>query len=1513
MDTFSHEVRGWFLDMFEVPTEVQTRAWDTIAQGRNALVVAPTGSGKTFAAFLQAIDALMCEKAAARQWRRGVRVLYVSPLKALGADVERNLAEPLRDIAVRTGCDVGVDVGVRTGDTTAAERQRLNRRPPDILITTPESLYLMLTSQAREMFKDLQTVIVDEIHSLAGSKRGAHLSLSLERLDVFVGHPVQRVGLSATVEPREEVARFLGGVHAVEVIAADGRTDADIRICVPVQDMTAIPRFGDNQKVSIWPYLESAILDEVLRHTSTIVFVNSRGLCERLTAHLNDRYARRTEGARGKVLDAELAGPIRSDIGSTSELTGASAQIIAKAHHGSVAKEKRVQVERELKTGALRCVVATSSLELGIDMGEVDLVIQVAPPPSVSSGLQRIGRANHRVAGKSEGIMFPRVRTEVLDCAVVVEGMVAGHIERTHLINCPLDILAQQTVAEVSLCTEGLSADEWFQTVKRSACFTTLARSAFDAVIQMLSGVFATGEVAEFAPRIRVEGPSGLLMPLPRSQRLAVSAGGTIPDRGLFPVMLPEGDAARGRRRVGELDEEMVHESRVGDRIILGTSTWRIIEIGRDRVLVEPAPGQAARLPFWHGENVGRSFDAGMRRGAFVRQLVHEDADAVETRLIADGLDAFARDNLRALVEQQRQATGVLPDDHTVVIEQCADEQGDERIIIHATFGKRVCEPWALALATRVRAHYGFDPQAMAADDGIVLRIPEAHDAALDREAFLFDPDEIERIVCDTVGSTALFAARFRECAARALLVTPHQPGTRAPLWQQRIKGGQLLEAARRQGDFPLLAETARECLQDVYDLPSLRQMMQDVAEGSLQVHLVRTQTPSPFAAPLLFGYVAEHLYEGDLPHAEQRRALLSVDAGLLRELLGGDKTAEILDEVVVARVQAELQHEVPGYRMHGSEGAHELLRRLGPLSRCAVAARLAADASAVRALDGSDPLGAAADEAACSEEEAQRMLDALDAAHRAFRTRVGAAEVWVAAEDAARLNAVLGVRGPSWAPSAHAAADGDDLLDGLVARIVQTNVLSSASGIAESFGIGAALVEESLCRLAAQGRARRVSAPGDAAQLMWADPAVLRRVRARSLAAARKAVEPVSQEAYLRFLFDLQGIDVAFDTDSLDRLAEVIAQFEGVALPASLWESAVFPARVRAYQPALLDELLSEGEVIWVGGTDADGHRVVSFYPADSPLCPVRAPWYAGGEQAKIAEAAWQGGVSSDRFTFVRASCAGQHGQQTSAPPPAPRRAMSRRSARRYSELSAARRAARERVVARSAHDAAFAGTWWALKALPTNDTMRALEMVDSLLERFGIIARDIALGAGVPGGLSGIYPVLRSREDAGELLRGAFVEGLGPAQFALMDSIERIRSFADASDDATIVLDADDPANLFGAGLAWPDTGSAKRPVRRSGALVVFCDGQLVLYASAHARDLISFDADEALLVRAIRALADELRARLRRPGALRERIQVRTFDGQPVLDSPAAGMLEEAGFARNGLELRLYAQLS
>ncbi len=1672
---FSPAVRTWFAQALGEPTPIQQRAWEAIAGGKNALVIAPTGSGKTLAAFLYAIDRLMGEKAAAQQekprarWQKGVRVLYVSPLKALGADVQRNLEEPLRAIADLAAAMPDapavpqITVAQRTGDTTPDERRKIARNPPDILITTPESLYLMLTSQAREVLRTVETVVVDEVHAVAGTKRGAHLSLSLERLDDLLEVPAQRVGLSATVRPAEVVAHFLGGPHPVEVVSQEEPPALDLRVVVPVRDMTAVPPASGAPKPkpgsapiraawktdrslraamagplehptpdtrvgssSLWPAIEGAILDQVLSHRSTIVFVNSRGLCERLTGRLNELYAKRMGADVREPLANAGSGSqtMRSEIGSTTELVDSpsdSACIVAKAHHGSVSKERRLMVERELKAGELPCVVATSSLELGIDMGSIDLVIQVAPPPGVSSGLQRIGRANHQVGGRSQGLVYPRTRPEIIDAAAVAEGMREGRIEQTRPVANALDVLAQQTVAAVAMAPEGegLATDAWYATVRRSACYEELPRSAYDAVLAMLAGRFESGDLADYAPRLVWDEVAGVLKARPGSQRLAVTAAGTIPDCGLYPAVLPQGDGRGGRRRVGELDEEMVHESRVGDVIVLGAGTWRIQEIANDRVIVEPAPGRVARLPFWHGDAASRPFSEGRDRGALVRELceglraagdaagVAENPTGSESaraaagdptdrqvvsaalrdpwlpetraRLEHAGLDANARNNLAALLAAQKAATGVVPTDKTLVLERCKDEVGDWRIILHSPFGRRVHEPWALAVAQRIAREWSFDPQVSAADDGIIVRIPLTQEALPGPELFAFEAEEVEALVRGAIGSAALFSARFRECAARALLMTPAAPGKRAPLWQQRLKGGQLLEAARCEPGFPMLLEAARECLMDVFDLPSLRLVMDWIAAGTVRMVEATAAVPSPFAAPLVFGYVVEHLYEGDLPHAETRASLLSLDPALLGELLGSQDLASLLDASVCERVEAELQRTAPGFKAHGAEGIWDLLRQLGPLTYGEVAERL----------EGAP--GAAAEKPV--ESEARELLEGRAADRRAFETQLAGRTVWAAADDAPRLHAVLGVAVPGWVPAeAGGVADSgaSGLLDSLVARYARAHAVFFAADVAGALGVGEALVAESLGRLVADGRAMALG-PGAG----WVDAGVFRRLRALSLAEARQAVAPVGQDVFMRHVLDVQGLGAAAGPGGIDGVAEVLAQYEGVYLPIAQWESVVLPARVDDYGPAMLDELVAAGDVVWVAREGEGAALEVAFYPADSPFAPVRSseadgfddpaveePGHPGpgtpdaavalrrvlaregslafgqlagavlreagekpveldgrveaGESARavsrenpldeeavahLLEAfVRRGGATCDNLGLVRAGGV----RAASAPAPAPRpRVTSRRSGYR-ARMAQAREAAMERVGARYTASAALAGRWSLLEPAPVTPEEQALATVDSLLDRYGVVTGEIAKLAGVPGGLSALYPALRAMEDAGQILRGMFVEGMGPAQFATRATVDTLRSGVDgdaSGDGACAVLAADDPACLYGVALPWPaavDGGDApapvgsSRPKRMAGALVVLVGGAPALYAGANLKGLATFSADEGVLRRAVQGLVAYERARLRREGpsaAGRAKLVVETVNGRDALDAPLADLLLEAGFVRLPNGLRLY----
>ena len=1289
LERFGPATQDWFRGAFAEPTPAQLGAWDAISHGRHALVVAPTGSGKTLSAFLWAIDRVFREKDAAPPAAAGkrapagrrraaetaspTRILYISPLKALGVDVERNLRSPLVGIgqsARRLGITVpGVTVGVRSGDTTSSDRRKLVTAPPDILITTPESLYLMLTSQAGETLKHVHTVIIDEVHAVAATKRGAHLAVSLERLDALLETPAQRIGLSATVRPIDEVARFLGGAAAVEIVAPRATKTFDLTVVVPVDDMLNPPPppgsaveasnanpsaeieaqtapdedwFGDGDGSprspspesteatgSLWPHVEEAIVDRILQHRSTIVFSNSRRLAERLTGRLNEIYAERFGlDVPDQAIPAAMRAPAAEAPGGAHAPSGGAAgeaqagisagadPVLAKAHHGSVSKEQRALVEEELKAGVLRCVVATSSLELGIDMGAVDLVIQVEAPPSAASGLQRIGRAGHQVGEISRAALFPKHRGDVLHTAIVTERMLAGQIEAISVPQNPLDILAQQTVAASALGP--VDVEGWFETVKRSAPFRTLPRSAYEATLDLLAGRFPSDEFAELRPRVVWDRDKGLLTGRPGAQRIAVTSGGTIPDRGLFGVFIA-GESQNAR--VGELDEEMVYESRVNDVFTLGTTSWRIVEITHDRVNVLPAYGQPGKLPFWHGDGLGRPAELGEALGRFSREVSAATPGKARERLREAGLDDNASVNLLAYLAEQREATGTLPTDTSLTVERGRDEVGDWRVILHSPYGMKVHGPWALAVNARIRERLGVEGSAVASDDGIIARVPDAAAEPPGAELFVFEPDELEQIVIDEVGGSALFASRFRECAARALLMPRMNPNRRSPLWQQRQRSAQLLEVARRYPTFPIILETLREVLQDVYDVPALLGIARSIGDRRIRLIETTTTSPSPYARDLLFGYVGAFMYEGDSPLAERRAAALSVDPALLSELLGKVEMRELLDPEIMAQFEREAQRLDPDRHARGVEGVADLLRMLGPLDAAEVALRL-------------EPASQATDR----EAEASAHLNELILTRRAIHVNIGGVARVAAIEDAGRLRDALGAALPVGIPNAFLEPIADPLGD-LVARFARTHAPFPTSAVAERLGVGIAVARLTLQRLEAQGRissgfflpaASTGPTLGGSDETEWCDAEVLRRLRMRSLAAIRGSVEPVSPEAFARFLPVWQHI--ARPLEGIDGVAAVIEQLAGVPIPASAWESLVLPSRVSDYTPGMLDELTATGEVIWSGHGALPGRDGwIALHPADSApltLQPSEEELVAGSLEERIVAALAGGGA---------------------------------------------------------------------------------------------------------------------------------------------------------------------------------------------------------------------------------------------------------------------------------------------
>ncbi|HEY8978318.1 MAG TPA: DEAD/DEAH box helicase, partial [Streptomyces sp.] len=1193
LDGFSPATRGWFTGAFSAPTEAQAGAWQAIREGSDVLVVAPTGSGKTLAAFLAALDGLASTPPPADPKKR-CRVLYVSPLKALAVDVERNLRSPLTGIrqeSVRLGLpEPEVKVGIRSGDTPPAERRALSTRPPDILITTPESLFLMLTSATRDALTGVETVILDEVHAVAGTKRGAHLALTLERLDELLPKPARRIGLSATVRPVDEIARYLAPRGKVEIAQPASAKEFDLSVVVPVEDLGELGGSpvddAKAERPSIWPHVEERIADLVQAHRSTIVFANSRRLAERLCNRLNEiAYERAT----GEPLDEHHA-PAEL-MGGSGAAQGAP-PVLARAHHGSVSKEQRALVEEDLKAGRLPAVVATSSLELGIDMGAVDLVVQVESPPSVASGLQRVGRAGHQVGAVSTGVVFPKYRGDLVQAAVVTERMRAGAIESLRVPANPLDVLAQQLVAMVSMDT--WQFDDLLAAVRRAAPFASLPESAFTATLDMLAGRYPSDAFAELRPRVVWDRVTGAITGRPGAQRLAVTSGGTIPDRGLFGVFLAGSDPKKGGGRVGELDEEMVYESRVGDVFTLGTSSWRIEDIRRDRVLVSPAPGVPGRLPFWKGDQLGRPLELGRAVGAFLREVGALSREDARLRLLAAGLDAWAADNVLSYLAEQRESCGHVPDDRTIVVERFRDELGDWRVVVHSPFGAQVHAPWALALGARLAERYGMDAQVMHADDGIVLRLPDADLLGLDlldREPLkagtewdadqapvgaqdvVFDKGEVDQVVTDQIGGSALFASRFRECAARALLLPRRNPGRRTPLWQQRQRAAQLLQVASEFGSFPIVLEAVRECLQDVFDVPGLVELMGDLESRKVRLVEVTTPEPSPFARSLLFGYVAQFLYEGDSPLAERRAAALSLDSRLLAELLGQAELRELLDAEVLAELERELRWLTDERRPKDAEGVADALRVLGPLTDAELAER------------GADP----------------RWAPGLAAARRAIRVRIAGVDHWAAIEDAGRLRDALGTALPVGVPEAFTEPVKDPLGD-LLARHARTHGPFTSAAAAARFGLGTAVTDGALHRLAASGRVVQGEFHPAGIGQEWCDATVLRRLRRRSLAALRQELEPVPPAALAQFLPQWQHVGKSHALRGTDGLVRAVEQLQGAAVPASALEKLVLPSRVRDYSPAMLDELTAAGEIVWAGAGALPGKDGwISLHLADT------------------------------------------------------------------------------------------------------------------------------------------------------------------------------------------------------------------------------------------------------------------------------------------------------------------------
>jgi ATP-dependent helicase Lhr and Lhr-like helicase len=1513
---FQPAVAEWFRDSFEAPTPPQAQGWPAIARGESTLILAPTGSGKTLTAFLWCVNRVMFEPVPPKE--RRCRVLYISPLKALAVDIERNLRAPLAGIANRAVARGDVfhqpAVAIRTGDTPAVERARFLREPADILITTPESLYLLLTSNARETLRSIDTVIVDEIHALVPTKRGAHLALSLERLECVRaglktdGKPglkagttgaLQRIGLSATQRPLDEVARFLGGadkargsglkahgrrktqsahiphpdaaVHdefagdsrrepayrPVTIVDTSEKKKLELRIEVPVEDMARIgqveeipsgPASQPAPRTSIWSAIHPRLLDLVQTHRSTLIFVNSRRIAERLASALN-----------------ELAG-----------------ETLVRSHHGSLARAQRIEVEDRLKEGLIRGLVATSSLELGIDMGAIDLVVQIEAPPSVASGMQRIGRAGHTIGAPSRGIIVPKFRGDLVACAAVTRAMHESHIESSRYPRNPLDVLAQQIVAMVG--TDDWDVDDLFTTIRCAAPFADLSRSVYEGVLDMLSGRYPSDDFADLRPRLTWDRLKNKVSAREGAKRVAIINGGTIPDRGLYGVFLI-GERGPGAR-VGELDEEMVFESRVGETFLLGASSWRIEEITHDRVLVSPAPGEPGKMPFWKADAAGRPLELGRAVGELVRTLRSLPAGAAIQRLVRHhDLDERAAENLMRYLADQAHAA-VVPDDRTIVIERCRDELGDWRICVLSPFGGRIHAPWAMAVVERARAETGLDVETMWTDDGFVVRFPETEDPP-DPSLMIPVSDEVESLVVRQLGATALFAAKFREAAARALLLPKRRPGGRSPLWQQRKRAADLLGVASRYGSFPMLLEAYRECLRDTFDMPALVGTLRKIESREIRTATIDSTMPSPFAAALLFGYVANYIYDGDAPLAERRAQALAIDQAQLRELLGEAELRELLDTDALAEVERQLQNLDAEHHARSVDGVHDLLLRLGDLTASEIDARAAIDAP--------------------------RAIDELVQSRRAITVNIAAQARVIPVEYAGRYRDALGVPLPVGLPESllspvpHATQD-------LARRFARTHGPFTTADFATRYGLGRATAEAMLKELAASGRLLEGEFRPGGSGREWIDPDILQTIRRRSLAKLRKEVEPVDPAVFGRLITSWQSI--ARPRPGLDALLDVIENLQGAPLPASIFESEILAARVQSYNPSDLDALTAAGEVTWCGLEplgDRDGRLALyltdhlqrlrrpavsadlasreqaivdhleasgaSFFGA---LHEAASGGYPGETVDALWDLVWKGVITNDTFHALRAF---------TRPP----------------EKRQRRRAARRSFRSRRVSPPAAEGRW---SLVPPPSKVSATEWsaatAQQLLSRYGVLTREVAAAEGITGGFSAVYDVLKAMEDAGRIRRGYFVAGVGATQFALPAALELMRSMREAPENPeTLVLSATDPANPYGTMLKWPivsevDGSGARGPTRTVGSQVVLVNGALAAYIPRGGRQLtVYLPEDEPARSLVGRALAGRLAQYARvdegQPGLL-----VADINGIPAADHPFAVFLADAGFS-------------
>ena len=1523
---FHPAVRDWFISSFDAPTRAQQQGWPAIARGDWTLIFAPTGSGKTLTAFLWALDRLMFRPRPAKEKR--CRVVYISPLKALAVDVERNLRAPLAGIAnlARSRGEEFLipEIAIRTGDTPQSERARFSRDPADILITTPESLYLMMTSNARDVLQGVETIIIDEIHALVPSKRGAHMALSLERLALRCDQPPQRIGLSATQRPLEEVAQFLGGAtvlrsdsltrtsgtgDAIAVVESPSRPAAEesdddnlsetrrladsstrprpvtivntgekkklvLRVEVPVEDMARLaelqihsgPASNAARSASIWPAMHPRLLELIRAHTSTLIFVNSRRLAERLAAAIN-----------------ELAG-----------------EQLVQAHHGSIARAQRTEIEDALKSGRLPALVATSSLELGIDMGAIDLVIQIEAPPSIASGMQRIGRASHQVGAESSGIIFPKFRGDLIACAAVAEAMHEGNIEPTRYPRNPLDVLAQQIVAMVAVDT--WSADELFDVVRSAAPFSGLARTSFDGVLDMLSGLYPSDEFAELRPRVTWDRVTNILTARQGAKHVAITSGGTIPDRGLYGVFLA-GTEKNQSARVGELDEEMVFELSPGETFLLGASTWKAEEITHDKVIVTPAPGQPGKMPFWKADAAERTVPFGEAIGKLVREIRASKREPAIQRLVAKhDLDRSAAENFLQYLADQEEATVAVPDDRTIVIERVTDELGDWRVCVLTPFGGKIHAPWAMAVTAKVRNELAIDVETMWSDDGFIVRFPET-DRPPSSDLVLPDPDEMEGLILRQLGASSMFAAKFREAAARALLLPRTRIRGRTPLWQQRKRAYDLLQVASRFGSFPIILETYREVLRDVFDVPALVELTKRIHRRDIRVHIADTAKPSPFAASVLFRYVANFLYDGDAPLAERRAQALSIDQSQLRELLGEPELRELLDPDALEQTELELQHLDEKRKARNADHLHDLFLRLGDLSMAEIEARFLGDTTA--------------EEAIATLKRERRVLEVTLQREKRF----------IAIEDASRYRDALGTPIPHGVADRYLQSVADPIGD-LVLRFARTHGPFTPQDVAHRYGLGVAVITQTLERFVERGRILEGEFRPGGTQREWCDNEVLRTIRRRSLAKLRKEAEPVDPPVLARLFSNWQN--VTRKRRGLDGLLEVVESLQGFPMAASIFESEILAARMVDYRPSDLDTLSAAGEIVWVGveplgerdgrialyltdhlpmlarvipsverGTPADGGAQLEPGTAHPPdrsldarddiagyLRSHGASFFTqmqadlGGFPKDLVDSlwdlVWQGAITNDTFHALRAFT------RKKAP-----RAVSGFRSRRVASPSTQGR--------------------WSLVPQPAgNDTQRANALAQQLLTRYGIVTREAPALENIFGGFSAVYPVLKAMEDAGRIRRGYFVAGLGATQFASGGALDLLRSLRDDPEKPeTVILAATDPANPYGAILRWPE--SPWTLSRSAGAEVILVNGLLACYISRGEKQFYLFlPEDEPLRSIVGREVAKALAGLVHEGG--RRALLIAEVNEEPAARSVLASFLAEEGFVATAMGLQL-----